>query len=710
MADVIITPASGLIDFQNTSGISSATIQLDGNGNLSISAAAGDIEIGDTASDIFVGDGVANVDIVFEEDGEIRGLTGKTITLGQSDSFVAFAGTVTGDVTFTGKLVFPDNGTVPDNPTNEQYDYMTFGANGSISQVSGRGALMIASSDDSLILANGDVGRNFTDSNINVDPEDIFLLSDSGVYFKTNLQGGWGVNNYTFGFTAGGQAQFTSLDLSSTGTALVVDGGMTVAGVSTFSGGQVWASNITWNNGANILISGESSFDVRSGGQWQVWDQSTANNWITASYGQPLILNSNALNTTVKTSGSSDYFRIYHRTDTDITMDFWCESGTAQIADTFADTTTDKKYIYFGNPNSSNDPGFIMHETSNSETNEGVIHLCPSDDNAEDDYISIHGTDDPDRLKLHTSGLIETANVQLELRSGSNQVYVNDDLKISGGIHDGTSLGTSGQVLSSTGTGLSWIDAAAGGGGSGTFDTGITTSIYVSVNSGVGTDVSTTNDIFVGPDTAYTFPSTAGKKYVIESIHITNTFADELYFVGRHDFNGGLNVPIAQRVIVPYQGATEFLDQPIIANPSDVFKFQALTGTGSTATGIDGGLDAFIVFSTKDDTDYIGVGKTVSTAAGTEIFQATSNPAMLQSIKLCNYSLSSDIDASISIYNGGLSSGTRLGYLVYNLTVPKNSVIEILEKPKYLATNAAIVGGASAANVLGVTIAGKYIT
>ena len=104
MADVIITPASGLIDFQNTSGISSATIQLDGNGNLTINAAAGNIEIGDTASDIFIGDGVANVDIVFEEDGEIRGLTGKTITLGQSDSFIAFAGDVTGDVDFTGGL------------------------------------------------------------------------------------------------------------------------------------------------------------------------------------------------------------------------------------------------------------------------------------------------------------------------------------------------------------------------------------------------------------------------------------------------------------------------------------------------------------------------------------------------------------------------------------------------------------------------------
>ena len=88
MADVIITPASGLIDFQNTSGISSATIQLNGSGDLIIGAAAGDIQIGDTSSDVYIGDGVNNVDIVFEQDGEVRGETGVTVTLGQSDSYI----------------------------------------------------------------------------------------------------------------------------------------------------------------------------------------------------------------------------------------------------------------------------------------------------------------------------------------------------------------------------------------------------------------------------------------------------------------------------------------------------------------------------------------------------------------------------------------------------------------------------------------------
>ena len=40
----------------------------------------------ETSSDIFVGNGSANIDIIFEQNGEIRGTTGRTVTLGQNDS------------------------------------------------------------------------------------------------------------------------------------------------------------------------------------------------------------------------------------------------------------------------------------------------------------------------------------------------------------------------------------------------------------------------------------------------------------------------------------------------------------------------------------------------------------------------------------------------------------------------------------------------
>ena len=150
----------------------------------------------------------------------------------------------------------------------------------------------------------------------------------------------------------------------------------------------------------------------------------------------------------------------------------------------------------------------------------------------------------------------------------------------------------------------------------------------------------------------------------------------------------------------------EFLNQPIVANPSDKLRFQALSGTGSTATGIDGGLDAFIVYSEKDSTDYIGVGKTVIDTNGTTIFISETYPSVIQSIKLCNYSLNNDIDASVSIAS---STGVTLGYLTYNLTVPKNAVIEILEKPKNIGIGESIVANCPSTGVLSVTVSGKYI-
>ena len=119
-------------------------------------------------------------------------------------------------------------------------------------------------------------------------------------------------------------------------------------------------------------------------------------------------------------------------------IDIYTENATASIADTFTDTTTDKSYIYFQAGTNSNDPGFIMHETSESaspdERNEGVLHLVPSDDNGTGDYVSIHGTNDPDAIKLHTNGLIETANYQLVLKSAVGDVYIDDGLTVNGTI------------------------------------------------------------------------------------------------------------------------------------------------------------------------------------------------------------------------------------------------------------------------------------
>ena len=82
----------------------------------------------------------------------------------------------------------------------------------------------------------------------------------------------------------------------------------------------------------------------------------------------------------------------------------------------------------------------------------------PSDDNSTGDYVSIHGTNDPDILKLHTSGLIETVNLQLQLKSGLNSIYLNDDVDIQG------DLGVSGGDIILGGTGrIQGVDTVSSG-------------------------------------------------------------------------------------------------------------------------------------------------------------------------------------------------------------------------------------------------------
>ena len=88
MNDVLITPASRKIEFKDSSSNIDAKIETDTSGNLAITNAGGDIGIGDATTDLFVGNGTANVDIVFEANGEIRGATNVNLTLGQSDSNV----------------------------------------------------------------------------------------------------------------------------------------------------------------------------------------------------------------------------------------------------------------------------------------------------------------------------------------------------------------------------------------------------------------------------------------------------------------------------------------------------------------------------------------------------------------------------------------------------------------------------------------------
>jgi hypothetical protein len=93
--DVLITPLSTKIEFKDTNSNIDGLIQLDSSDNLSITSPNGVLNLGNGAGHVYIGDGTNESDLIFEQSGSIKGVTGKTITLGQSDSFVSFASKLT---------------------------------------------------------------------------------------------------------------------------------------------------------------------------------------------------------------------------------------------------------------------------------------------------------------------------------------------------------------------------------------------------------------------------------------------------------------------------------------------------------------------------------------------------------------------------------------------------------------------------------------
>lgn len=123
--DIIITPTTGAIQFKENAGTVMANIQLDGSNVLNIT---GNLSLGDTAANVYIGDGTSVVDVIFEQNGSIRALTAKTLTLGQSDSLISFAGNISSNANITGNLTI-GNRVIVNTPTGANTGLNVNGAN-----------------------------------------------------------------------------------------------------------------------------------------------------------------------------------------------------------------------------------------------------------------------------------------------------------------------------------------------------------------------------------------------------------------------------------------------------------------------------------------------------------------------------------------------------------------------------------------------------
>jgi hypothetical protein len=232
---------------------------------------------------------------------------------------------------------------------------------------------------------------------------------------------------------------------------------------------------------------------------------------------------------------------------------------------------------------------------------------------------------------------------------------------------------------------------------SGEFYTGITSSIQIKPIS--------------YQTTVHTFPSTAGRQYVIESISVANI--DTSVGVGTtvniiasiEDATAAEQTYIAYNVPIVNGGLIELLKNPIVAGPSDVIKMWTTNGS---YIGTSNAVDVYMNYTNYESTEYKKVyaaNTTLNATGETDIYTSSTYPTVFESIHFANRTDSGDYPISVTITNG-----TTTTYLAKDLIIPRYSTVDILDRHKRIETNAVIAVSIAQTGSIDVILAGKQIT
>jgi len=245
--------------------------------------------------------------------------------------------------------------------------------------------------------------------------------------------------------------------------------------------------------------------------------------------------------------------------------------------------------------------------------------------------------------------------------------------------------GTSANVLTSNGT--NWYSSApAAGGGSGLFNTSI------SIAAGYAITTTMAN--------AYAAAATSGLRYIVHSIHVTNIDGTNAANVTGQIVGGTgtySSITFANTVPVPAGSAVELLKAPKILQPGDYIQMQATA---------DSDLHATVTIEQSSDTKYFGAGVDVTSAATyTDLYTMTAN-SVIESVLLSNDDATNDLKARVVWTTG---ADAIQGYFAYDLIVPSQATVEVLEKPKFVQNGYKVRVYSNQANRLEAIIAGKTV-
>jgi len=188
--------------------------------------------------------------------------------------------------------------------------------------------------------------------------------------------------------------------------------------------------------------------------------------------------------------------------------------------------------------------------------------------------------------------------------------------------------------------------------------------------------------------------------------------------VDRVPVGGGTTVAsyLAFDVPIPVGGVLEVLKQPAVMNPDDVLKIRGIDADGS---GLSDAIDVCISYE-ETNSNYIGYGTATpanvglgTTVANIGIISATTNPVMIQSIRLTNTEFVGDYDVSVKVITGA----GQTFYLARNLMIPSFASVELCDTPKrieagsYILMDAETVGiDANEASTIDIQVSGRTIT
>lgn len=194
--------------------------------------------------------------------------------------------------------------------------------------------------------------------------------------------------------------------------------------------------------------------------------------------------------------------------------------------------------------------------------------------------------------------------------------------------------------------------------------------------------------------TAFAAPSTADKRYIVSSIHVTNINTSDETITGEIFYsNTGEVVSIGNQIPIPQGASLELLGKTKILNPSDEIRL---------SSSQNGTINTIISYNTTNNTKLFGSGIALTTNNVTTVFVA-STKARIDSILVSNIGLV-DYTVNVSWTNG---QNALQGYIVFNFVIPANSTVELLSNNMNIPASHRIRAEASDANVIEIHVSGE---